>query len=189
MVLSVMSADARAIDATATEFEFGQTYFGVKDHPTGTLYIPCELGAKYNWQITVNVKRVSSTGGSSLKYYQCFKKDGNGPWYLADEASGHTGYFPVTVPYGANSKYYYTGSSRYLTAEEVNQGWYKTELPAEGDRIYIDRREILPDGGPTSIFWRWLYNKEATCTSKGTKQRTCMGCGGCRDCGYQCIRT
>ena len=41
-----------AIDATATEFEFGQTYFGVKDHPTGTLYIPCELGEKYNWQIT-----------------------------------------------------------------------------------------------------------------------------------------
>ena len=179
LVLSVMSADARAIDATATEFEFGQTYFGVKDHPTGTLYIPCELGAKYNWQITVNVKRVSSTGGSSLKYYQCFKKDGNGPWYLADEASGHTGYFPVTVPYGANSKYYYTGSSRYLTAEEVNQGWYKTESSSEGDRInYID-----PEGDSFRMaaqhqsFGDWYITKEATCTSKGTKQRTCMGCG------------
>lgn len=77
-----MSADARAIDATATEFEFGQTYFGVKDHPTGTLYIPCELGAKYNWQITVNVKRVSSTGGSSLKYYQCFKRMAMAPGIL-----------------------------------------------------------------------------------------------------------
>jgi uncharacterized repeat protein (TIGR02543 family) len=179
LVLSVMSADARAIDATATEFEFGQTYFGVKDHPTGTLYIPCELGAKYNWQITVNVKRVSSTGGSSLKYYQCFKKDGNGPWYLADAASGHTGYFPVTVPYGANSKYYYTGSSRYLTAEEVNQGWYKTESSSEGDRInYID-----PEGDSFRMaaqhqsFGDWYITKEATCTSKGTKQRTCMGCG------------
>lgn len=179
LVLSVMSVDARAIDATATEFEFGQTYFGVKDHPTGTLYIPCELGAKYNWQITVNVKRVSSTGGSSLKYYQCFKKDGNGPWYLADTASGHTGYFPVTVPYGADSKYYYTGSSRYLTAEEVNQGWYKTESSSEGDRInYID-----PEGDSFRMaaqhqsFGDWYITKEATCTSKGTKQRTCMGCG------------
>ena len=179
LVLSVMSADARAIDATATEFEFGQTYFGVKDHPTGTLYIPCELGAKYNWQITVNVKRVSSTGGSSIKYYQCFKRNGNGPWYLADEASGHTGYFPVTVPYGANSKYYYTGSSRYLTAEEVNQGWYKTESSSEGDRInYID-----PEGDSFRMvaqhqsFGDWYITKEANCTSKGTKQRTCMGCG------------
>ena len=179
LVLSVMSADARAIDATATEFEFGQTYFGVKDHPTGTLYIPCELGAKYNWQITVNVKRVSSTGGSSIKYYQCFKKDGNGSWYLADTASGHTGYFPVTVPYGADSKYYYTGSSRYLTAEEVNQGWYKTESSSEGDRInYID-----PEGDSFRMvaqhqsFGDWYITKEANCTSKGTKQRTCMGCG------------
>ena len=178
LMLSVMASDARATDATATEFNFGSmTLLGVSSRPSGTLYIPCGLGAKYNWNITVGTKYVSSSGGNRISYLQCFKKDGNGSWYLAGSASGHTGYFSVTVPYGANSKYYYTASSRYMTPQEVNQGWYEGSSSDGTYIVYID-----PDGesfrmAASHQFGNWQTIKAATCTSKGTRQRTCPGCG------------